>query len=159
VLTVARMTPEEAPLIPEPARRPNGTFAAGESGNPGGIPRRARKFQRGSAEASNIALDLLLDRLRTARDNPMKVVQGPDGKEWLEPTMADKDVVAALGTLAKHGGLIPPAEMARLLLDARKTLESPEEWDRFAGLIDPEYGSREAIEAAPDPDAEEDVLP
>lgn len=153
------MTPEEAPLVPEPPRNEKGQFPPGVSGNPGGIPRRGRVFQRGAAYISVKAQEALKARLEDAAAEPYKTVTIGEAT-YLVPKMSDRDVIAALEVNAKHAGLIAPEVLARLLLDARKTLQSAEEWDRFARLIDPDYDERPAIEAAPaDPSDEEETLP
>lgn len=111
------MKPEDAELIPAPARNPDGTFVKGESGNPGGIPKNARKFQRGAAEVSYKALLVLQARLDEVRAGTRK--------------MTDRNLLATFEMCAHFGGYISPADKAKLVLDARRALETPEEWDKF----------------------------
>jgi hypothetical protein len=137
VLTVARAA-DLTPAQGVPERNPNGTWKTGSSGNPDGIARNARRFRDRARWGANQALEQLLASL---------------------PDLGGRDLVEATKLLTEQGGYVPPKDLARLVLDARKTLDSPDEWDTFLKSAALNQDEPEAIEEAPVTDAEEDVLP
>ena len=121
-------------LVPGEKKTFGKPFKPGQSGNPSGRPKSNPALRAKARKGASIGVELMLSRLETALENPMKVVQGPDGKEWLEPTISDSDVALYTKTLAGYGGYITIDQLAKIAIAARSKLGA-DEWQNFVNMI------------------------
>jgi hypothetical protein len=90
----------------------------GQTGNPAGRPKSDATLRATARAGASRGFELMINRIVQALENPMKVVQMPDGSEQLQPNISDCDLEKFTKTLASFGGYMTEVDKGRLMLAA-----------------------------------------